>query len=186
MFDCDRKFIENKYHKTDEPFNPYVRMAYHGYDYDKSTGLEDEEIRNVLAKLYEKIKALPHHAAKAYAVKYVLENTKIDINEHDFFVGLWSVNRLANCVTSDKWYEDVFNNILPETKEKMHDMNESGAIAIWPDFDHVVPDWDSVLGLGFPGLKKRAEKYRELHRKNGTLHRKRNHFLTELSSNTQL
>ena len=55
MFDCDRKFIENKYHKTDEPFNPYARMAYHGYDYDKSTGLENEEIRNGLAKLYEKI-----------------------------------------------------------------------------------------------------------------------------------
>lgn len=169
MFDRDRKFIENKYHKTDEPFNPYARMAYHGYDYDKSTGLEDEEIRDGLAKLYEKIKTLPHPAAKAYAVKYVLENTKIDINEHDFFVGLWSVNRLANCVTSDKWYEDVFDNILPETKEKMHDMNEAGAITIWPDFDHVVPDWDSVLGLGFSGLKKRAEKYREQHIKNGTL-----------------
>ena len=169
MFDRDRKFIENKYHKTDEPFNPYARMAYHGYDYDKSTGLEDEEIRDGLAKLYEKIKTLPHPAAKAYAVKYVLENTKIDINEHDFFVGLWSVNRLANCVTSDKWYEDVFDNILPETKEKMHDMNEAGAITIWPDFDHVVPDWDSILDLGFSGLKKRAEKYREQHRKNGTL-----------------
>ena len=60
MFDRDRKFIENKYHKTDEPFNPYARMAYHGYDYDKSTGLEDEEIRDGLAKLYEKIKTLPH------------------------------------------------------------------------------------------------------------------------------
>ena len=76
MFNHDRKFIENKYHKTDEPFNPYARMAYHGYGYDKSTGLEDEEIRDGLAKLYEKTKDLPHPVAKAYAVKYVLENTK--------------------------------------------------------------------------------------------------------------
>ncbi len=51
----------------------------------------------------------------------------------------------------------------------MRDMNVSGAITIWPDFDHVVPDWDSILGLGFPGLKKRAEEYKELHRKNNTL-----------------
>lgn len=176
MFNTDREFIENKYHKTNENFDPFERMAYHGYDFDKSTGLEDEEINDGLAKLYEKTRGLPHPVAKAHAVKYVLENTKIDINEHDYFVGFWSVNRLANCVTSNKWNEEVFNNILPELKDKMHDMNVSGAITIWPDFDHVVPDWDSILGLGFPGLKKRAEEYKELHRKNNTLTPEREAF----------
>ena len=169
MFNDDRSFIENKYHKTDEPFNPYSRMAYHGYDFEKSTGLEDEEIKDGLSKLYEKTKDLPHPVAKAYAVKYVLENTKIDINEHDLFVGLWSVNRLANSVTLNKWNAEVFETILPEVKQKMNDMNESGAVAIWPDFDHVVPDWDAILCLGFPGLKKRAEEYKELHKARGTL-----------------
>lgn len=169
MFNDDRSFIENKYHKTDEPFNPYSRMAYHGYDFDKSTGLEDEEIKDGLSKLYEKTKELPHPVAKAYAVKYVLENTKIDINEHDLFVGLWSVNRLANSVTLNKWNAEVFETILPKVKQKMNDMNESGAVAIWPDFDHVVPDWDAILRLGFPGLKKRAEEYKELHKARGTL-----------------
>lgn len=169
MFNDDRSFIENKYHKIDEPFNPYSRMAYHGYDFDKSTGLEDEEIKDGLSKLYEKTKDLPHPVAKAYAVKYVLENTKIDINEHDLFVGLWSVNRLANSVTLNKWNAEVFETILPKVKQKMNDMNESGAVAIWPDFDHVVPDWDAILCLGFPGLKKRAEEYKELHKARGTL-----------------
>lgn len=169
MFNDDRSFIENKYHKTDEPFNPYSRMAYHGYDFDKSTGLEDGEIKDGLSKLYEKTKDLPHPVAKAYTVKYVLENTKIDINEHDLFVGLWSVNRLANSVTLNKWNAEVFETILPEVKQKMNDMNESGAVAIWPDFDHVVPDWDAILCLGFPGLKKRAEEYKELHKARGTL-----------------
>ena len=169
MFNDDRSFIENKYHKTDEPFNPYSRMAYHGYDFDKSTGLEDEEIKDGLSKLYEKTKDLPHPVAKAYAVKYVLENTKIDVNEHDLFVGLWSVNRLANSVTLNKWNAEVFETILPKVKQKMNDMNESGAVAIWPDFDHVVPDWDAILCLGFPGLKKRAEEYKELHKARGTL-----------------
>lgn len=176
MFNTDREFIENKYHKTNENFDPFERMSYHGYDFDKSTGLEDEEINDGLAKLYEKTRGLPHPVAKAHAVKYVLENTKIDINEHDYFVGFWSVNRLANCVTSNKWNEEVFDNILPELKEKLHDMNVSGAITIWPDFDHVVPDWDSILGLGFPGLKKRAEEYKELHRKNNTLTPEREAF----------
>ena len=169
MFSDDRIYIENKYHKTNEPFNPHERMAYHGYDFDKTTGMEDEEIVRGLENLYEGIKNLPHPVIKAQAVKYVLDHTKIDVNEHDLFVGFWSVNRLANCITSDKWNKDVFENILPAVDEKMKDMSQSGAVGIWPDFDHVVPDWDSVLGLGFPGLLKRAEQYKEQHRKSGTL-----------------
>ena len=169
MFSDDRIYIENKYHKTNEPFNPHERMAYHGYDFDKTTGMEDEEIVRGLENLYEGIKNLPHPVIKAQAVKYVLDHTKIDVNEHDLFVGFWSVNRLANCITSDKWNKDVFENILPAVDEKMKDMSQSGAVGIWPDFDHVVPDWDSVLGLGCPGLLKRAEQYKEQHRKSGTL-----------------
>lgn len=169
MFSDDRIYIENKYHKTNEPFNPHERMAYHGYDFDKTTGMEDEEIVQGLENLYEGIKNLPHPVIKAQAVKYVLDHTKIDVNEHDLFVGFWSVNRLANCITSDKWNKDVFENILPAVDEKMKDMSQSGAVGIWPDFDHVVPDWDSVLGLGFSGLLKRAEQYKEQHRKSGTL-----------------
>ncbi len=169
MFYQDRKFIENKYHKTDEPFNPHARMAYHGYNYDNSTGLEDNEIKDGLTKLYEKTKALPHPVAKANAVKYVLENTKIDINEHDFFVGFWSINRLANCITQNKWEADVFKNIIPEVNEQIELMNASGAVTILPDFDHVVPDWESIMQLGFSGLLNRVKEYKEAHRQKNTL-----------------
>ena len=74
MFENDRKTIENKYHIKGEKFNPYIRMAYHGYEYDKTTGKDDGEITDGLKKLYDSIKDLPHPQAKAYAVKYVLEN----------------------------------------------------------------------------------------------------------------
>ena len=169
MFENDRKTIENKYHIKGEKFNPYTRMAYHGYEYDKTTGKDDGEITDGLKKLYDSIKDLPHPQAKAYAVKYVLENTRIDINEHDWFVGFYSVNRLAGRITSDRWYNEIFACVIPEIDALMKDMNNSGAVSIWPDFDHVVPDWDSVLLLGFPGLMKRALFYRSRHEANGTL-----------------
>lgn len=169
MFNDDRAFIENKYHLQNEPFNPYQRMAYHGYDYNNNTGSEDDEICIGLDKLYEKLKPLPHPVAKAYAVKYVLDNTKIDVNEHDWFVSLWSINRLANRITVSKWNDEVLTDFIPNVCRTMSDMNNSYSVAIWPDFDHVVPDWESLMRLGFPGIVKRAETYKNEMQKNNTL-----------------
>ena len=160
-FPADRPFIETKYHWPDKPFNPYKRMAYHGYDYDASTGKTDEEILQQLQALEEQIKDLPHPVAKARAVRLVLENTRIDVNEHDYFVGIYSWNRLADCVTLTKWKNEVFTRKLPHIDALMKDMNASGAVAIWPDFDHVVPDWSALLSLGFPGIRQRARDYRK-------------------------
>ncbi len=168
-FNKDRKVIENKYHKVNEPFDPYNRMAYHGYDFDTSTGKTDEEIIEGLKMLSGEFGNLPHPIAKAKAIKYVLENTMIDVNSHDYFVGFWSVNRLAKTFTQNKWDSEVFEKIIPETGMRMREMNQSGAISVWPDYDHVIPCWDSILKLGFTGLRSRAAEYHELHRANGTL-----------------
>lgn len=165
----DRKVIENKYHKQDEPFDPYKRMAYHGYDFDETTGLSDAEIIEGLKELSARVKDLPHPVQKAMAVEFALSNTRIDVNEHDYFIGVYSLNRLADRFTSEVWYRDLFDYRIPNVKEEMRKMNDSGATAIWPDFDHVIPDWNSVLTLGFGGLLRRAEHYRKQFESSGDL-----------------
>ena len=167
MFERDRDFIANKYHKESEPFDAFNRMAYHGYDYDPETGMTDAEIIDGLKKL--DFGGLSHPEIKAKAVSYVLDNTRIDVNDRDYYVGFYSLNRLANSVTLNVWREELFGGALRREAEKMQKMNDSGAVAIWPDFDHVVPDWKSVLSLGFRRIKERAEKYKGLHAENGTL-----------------
>lgn len=169
MFACDRSYLENKYHKTDEPFNPFERMAYHGYAFDESTGLDDEGIRQGLHDLEPEIASLAHPVAKAKAVSYVLANTRIDVNEHDYFVALYSLNRLACPITQYKWNNEVFSKTLPDIGPVMQKMCDSGAATIWPDFDHVVPDWEAVLSLGFPGLLERVRLYRQKYTQNGSL-----------------
>ena len=169
-FDKDRYFIERKYHNPDEKFNPYERMKYHGIGYDENSGLDDEEIINGLKKLQDEIKDLPHPIAKAKAVKYVLENERLYINEHDYFVGMYSLNRLADAVTFHKWSDDVNRNKrIPELVRLEKDFNSSGAVYIGPDYEHVVPDWDSLMRLGFKGIKERAQKYKEQRMQSGAL-----------------
>lgn len=159
-FDRDRKYIERKYHNPDEPFNPYNRMAYHGWEADESTGLSVEEIKKGLEEIALRYESESHEVRKARAVEYVLDNTRIDICEHDYFPLVYTWGREIFSTTVNKWKSEVFDSMDPHVKAEYDLLNESGASSMWPDFDHVVPDWKSVLSLGFAGLKKRAQEYR--------------------------
>lgn len=165
----DRIYLENKFHKTKEPFDPYNRRAYNGYEYDPATGLTTAQILSGLASLAPALESLPHPVAKARAIAYVAENTRIDVNEHDYFPGIYTWNREIGSITVEPWKEEVFRDKIPETDQLMKSFNRSAAITIWPDFDHVIPDWESLMTLGFPGIRERARTYRAYHEKKGTL-----------------
>ena len=165
----DRYYIERKYHDPDKEFNAFRRMAYHGIGYIEESGLDDAEILKGLEELSSKTEQLPHPIARAMAIKYVLENERLYINEHDYFVGLYSLNRLTKNTTLKKWENESKAYRAPETLERADDFNGSGAVMIWTDYDHVVPDWKSLMELGFSGVRERARQYSQTHRKNGTL-----------------
>lgn len=163
----DRYYLERKYHDPEKDFDPFARMAYHGIGYSEESGLNDEEILRGLASLEPELANLPHPIARAKAIKYVLDNERLYLNEHDYFVGLYSLNRLANSITFQKWNSE--SEKIRSTTEISKILNDSGAVTIWTDYDHVVPDWKSLTELGFCGIRERARNYREIHDKNGTL-----------------
>ncbi|MBE6738751.1 MAG: hypothetical protein E7565_00370 [Ruminococcaceae bacterium] len=172
----DRYFIERKYHNPEKEFDAFKRMAYHGTGYIEESGLDDEQILDGLAQLEKETEHLPHPIARAMAIKYVLENERIYINEHDYFVGLYSLGRLANKTTFEKWAKDSQSLRDADTLECSRDFNNSGAVMIWTDYDHVVPDWKSLMELGFSGIRERSREYRKLHEKNGTMNEEKSAF----------
>ena len=165
----DRYHIERKYHDPEKEFDAFKRMAYHGIGYIEDSGLDDDQILNGLKRLEKETEHLPHPVARSKAIKYVLENERIYINEHDYFVGLYSLSRLANRTTFDKWAKDSQSLRDTDTLERSRDFNNSGAVMIWTDYDHVVPDWKSLMELGFSGIRERAREYKRKHKENGTL-----------------
>ncbi len=166
---ADRAWIEEKYHKKSEPFDPFRRMAYHGHDFDVSSGKTDAEIKEGLRVLAKKNEGASHPVVKARAVDYVLQNTRIEVSEHDWFVGIYSLNRLITETTVRKWRHEIFDGVLADKIAKMNALNDSCALTMGPDFDHVVPDWDSVMTLGITGLRERARAYRRLHEEKAPL-----------------
>lgn len=165
----DRYYIERKFHDPEKEFNSFARMAYHGVGYIEDSGLDEQGLLEGLKDLEDEIANLPHPVARAKAIKYVLENERIFINEHDYFVGLDSLNRLANSVTFSKWEKESLTLRDKKFVDLSNDFNNSGATMIWTDYDHVVPDWKSLMELGFSGILERARKFRAEHEQNGTL-----------------
>ncbi len=179
--ECDRAVIENKYHKTSEEFNPFNRMDYHGYDYDESTGLSDEEIKKGLSVLSEKLKNEPRQIIKARLFEYILDNTRIDVNDSDYFVGIYSWGRIIKDYTVNPWHNELLKKVNGKTESLRDKMMASGLAWISLDFDHSVPDWDSLIKLGFKGILTRLEKSYEKHKKENTLTEKREIFYNAAS-----
>lgn len=156
----DRTYIENKYHRTDEPFNPYLRREYNGYEYDPATGMSDAELRRGIEVLVKELSALPHPVIKARAVEFALQNTRIDVNASDYFVGIYSWNRPIFPYTVQAWQTELYETVLAKESAQMELFNSAGAVSMWIDYDHIVPDWDALMTLGFSGILARARDYR--------------------------
>lgn len=171
----DRETIENKYHLKSQPYDHYDRWSYHGYDFDPATGLDDDGIHEGLVKLSAEIENEPRPIQKAKYVRYVLENTRIDINEHDYFIGLYTLNRPLRTICTNKWSNEVYAK-YPEKNEIKHNLDISGACYGWLDFDHTVPDWDSLAQLGFKGVLSRIKARRDELERAGKLTQKQADF----------
>jgi len=165
----DRYFIERKYHDPEKEFDPFKRRAYHGIGYMEESGLDENELREKVRAMEGEIFSLPHPIARARAIRFVLENVRVYINEHDYFVGLYSLDRVANSITFTRWKGESLKLRDPFLVSQSDDFNASGAVMIWTDYDHVVPDFQSLMALGFSGIRERARRYRSEHEKNGTL-----------------
>ncbi len=172
----DRAVIENKYHKTDEEFDFFQRMAYHGYDYDETTGLSEEKLKKELAEYAQEFYGkYSHPVIKAKLFEYVLDHTMIDVSENDYFIGFYSWGRIISPLTVHKWADEL-NKKLADDTTLMQDYNKAGVCYGWLDYDHTVPDWDSLCQLGFKGILARLEDSFEKHKSNGTLTEKMKEF----------
>ena len=170
----DLRYLQHKYHNPEQPFDPFKRYLFHGYDYDPETGLDDGQMRAGLEALYAQIKEQPHPLIKGQCFAYVLDHMRIDVNEHDYFIGLYNWGRPMNFI-QQMWKAQA----MPADSEltRLHsDMTKSGSLMSWPDFDHVIPAWDSLLRLGFPGILERIRHYRQVHQQEGTLTPERKAF----------
>lgn len=157
----DYDYIMNKYHDQSKPFNPHRRFIRRDEIFDEATGMDAEAIVAGILEQDARLGELPHPVRKANAFVHVLKNTRISCDQRDVFPGINMVDRPLNRTVIAQWKKEVFGTIIPEVEQKRAYMLDNGIATIRPDYDHSVPVWERIFGLGFAGLLQESELARK-------------------------
>lgn len=163
----DYEYISNKYHDSSKPFDGHARFIRRDEIFDKDSGLDGDEILKGIVEKDKRISHLPHPVRKARAFEYVLKNTKISCDSRDIFPAVNSVDRPLNQTVVSTWRCEVFGEIIPEAAKRQGFYDKTGVATMWPDYDHSVPYWERIFGLGFSGLLEESENIRKAKRLDG-------------------
>jgi len=159
------------------------------YDYpnfEPGSGISDTEtVVEEAKKLYATLQGQPHAMIKAKEIAFLLDNAAIEVNPADWFgfnfCGWLTRHRAGSEVSfrplsflNSEWLSELYENASDSFKkatqgDAVHSGGGDGALEYWPDYDHSVPDWDSVIGLGFSGLLERVKKAHQQKMDDGTI-----------------
>ncbi|MBR1588242.1 MAG: hypothetical protein IJ658_07945 [Kiritimatiellae bacterium] len=143
----------------------YLRRKFRQDVTDKTTGLGNEALKKLLAEIVAAGKASGESwrvtKAKIFAEQAL--KMSIDVSPLDWFpaIAVWDRNdRPVYKLTKGDRAREVNARMLPGwVVKEWHAGNRDGTWNMWQDFDHSVPDWRVIMALGYPGMKKRLEKY---------------------------
>ncbi len=156
----DYDYVMNKYHDQSKPFDSFDRFIRHDAIFSPETGMDGDEIRAGILEEDKKIEHLPHPVRKAKAFAYILKNTRISCDSRDIFPAINVIDRPINETLVEQWKQEIFGQVIPETEKKRVHLTRNGIVTIWPDYDHSVPMWERVFGLGFAGILQESEQAR--------------------------
>lgn len=128
---------------------------------DSTTGVNNAEACRQVKKIVKRLRNKEDwNVVKATCFAYLTDNIAIDVSPLDWFPSFacWNrydmplkpVIRSRNHEIAQKYYSEIEKEYLLG--------NFEGRWTVWKDFDHIIPEWDKVVPLGFPGLKKRLHE----------------------------
>ena len=127
---------------------------------DPATGAGQDAARAELRKLAAKLEPTePWQVVKAECFAWLCDNLAIDVSPLDWFPAFACWDRHARPMSPVLWERNqrIGQKYYPEIAARINEGNRIGKWCVWKDFDHIVPWWENILPLGFPGMKRRLE-----------------------------
>ncbi len=134
----------------------YLKRKWREACADPATGLELEAFRAAAETLVAERKGRESwEMVKAHLFELGCTRAAIDVSPYDWFPAFASWHYHRNHPMGAIFGRRTGEIDPPGLGAKIWKGAKTGRWAIWKDFDHCAPDWDAILPLGFPGLKKR-------------------------------
>ena len=139
----------------------YVEWKWREDVTDPATGVTQERASEKLLALSKGLEPRePWNVVKAECFAWLCDNLAIDVSPLDWFPAFACWNRYARPISPVLWRRngEIERKFYPEILPRMDEGNRQGRWKVWKDFDHIIPEWDKVLPLGFAGMKARLLK----------------------------
>lgn len=125
---------------------------------DPSTGIDNAAATARLKQIAERLEPVEEwNVVKATCFAFLCDHLAIDVSPLDWFPAFACWNRHARPMRPviGRRNGKIGAEHYPELAKEYGRGNAEGRWMVWKDFDHIIPEWDKVIPLGFPGLKKR-------------------------------
>jgi pyruvate-formate lyase len=160
-------------YKTDKPYLDLYAEPH----FAPASGIVDNEILcREIARIAESLEDVqPRPVIKARICEFILDHCAVDVNPRCWFgvtFGGWIPKYKKGDNNAVKQAFNRWDKTIPRTdaeRAAFENYTASGLSDHFVDFAHWVPDWDVVMQYGFPGLLRRALRYRQEHGMNGGL-----------------
>lgn len=136
----------------------YVEWKWREDVTDQTTGVTQERAREKMLALAEELEPKESwNVVKATCFAWLCDNLAIDVSPLDWYPSFACWDRYARPLKPvlEKRDARIAQKYYPEIISEMYRGNHEGRWMVWKDFDHIIPDWETVIPLGFPGLKAR-------------------------------
>ena len=140
----------------------YVEWKWRTDVTDPATGVGNKAVTKEAEALVRELEPKePWRVVKAKAFQLICDRMSIGVSDLDWFPAFACYNRYDLPLKLIVWRREkaIDAKIHPKEAARIREGNLSGEWSAGKDFCHSVPQWDQVLALGLPGLRRRVAAY---------------------------
>ena len=140
----------------------YVEWKWRTDVTDPATGIGNKAVTKEAEALVSELEPKePWRVVKAKAYQLICDRMSIGVSDLDWFPAFACYNRYDLPLKLIVWRREkaIDAKIHPKEAARIREGNLSGEWSAGKDFCHSVPQWDQVLALGLPGLRRRVAAY---------------------------
>ena len=138
---------------------PRLEKQYEQVQYDPASGLSPEALRQEFDAECARHPGEPRILTRARLMRLICEKARIAPEKDNFFASKVDGGGLIQ-QWKRQWGQEMWHKEFGFQSDgwcSMTDLKEH-ACHYCVDTSHTCPDWEAILSLGFPGLKRRAEQ----------------------------